>query len=423
MNKRTIGLMVAVIILLLLGNWIYAQKQKEESKVGTQQEKPKPAKKAGEKVWEFDAGAKVTPPAFSKGKIWFWSDKKVYCLDATTGNKTSELLVNDTIDSVTINEDQLYLTAIVSKGKWKLLCLNADTGKKNWEFPFSVFRPDGPIVLPTIYRGNVYIGTEFESQGNPKLSCLNAKTGEKVWESDFGVIFAPIVAVNDKIYATSVCPTNMFYCFDAKTGAVQWKYNSGHSEWSPAVFKDCIYGMVWSKKSISLCCLDNKTGKEIWISPLSIQPSGCLAVDGKQIYIIGHSFENGGIDMMKPPFLYCSDKETGKKLWEYQLSKPNPDEFDFPRKPSHTKIAIAGEQGYVASGNYLFCLDITSGKKLWEFSGENIITPPIISESKVYFGDGNKVYCLETGNPKATGWNMECGGLERGGYNRNELNK
>ena len=70
------------------------------------------------------------------------------------------------------------------KGKERLLCLDAKTGKELWKHEYdcryTVSYPIGPRCTPTVADGKVYfLGTE----GN--LTCLDAAKGTVVWAKDF----------------------------------------------------------------------------------------------------------------------------------------------------------------------------------------------------------------------------------------------
>jgi outer membrane protein assembly factor BamB len=89
--------------------------------------------------------------------------------------------------------------------KAMLVCLNAETGKKLWDFAYtSVYKDayqynDGPRCAPLIDGNRVYL---YGVEG--MLHCLNATTGEEIWKVDtvkeynviqnfFGVGSCPII--------------------------------------------------------------------------------------------------------------------------------------------------------------------------------------------------------------------------------------
>jgi len=413
--KRYSGYKVFFIIIMafVIGQfWSGISFRAEENKSGE-----------GKKVWEFEAPGSVTPPIFSKGKLYVGCrNKKIYCLDAHSGRKITEfqfgeVKVDENIHSIIVSGDQLYLTSNVGEivrdtprgkviyetGKQRLYCIDISTGKEIWRYCDEKIEAS---TIPAIYKEKVYLEASLGPDTIRGLLCLDAKTGEKVWYHDFQAqLGIGVVAFDGKIYVPTLNPLTTIYCMDAKTGKVNWEYKSTHTVCLPAISEDCLYGghvtSAWDKKPSCVWCIDLKTGKERWCSP-GVSLVGSLAIDSEQFY--GVSYEE-----RKGYSINCFAKKTGEKLWTYKMSGA----LSFP--------ALAENRIYVGVGKDLICLEARLGKELWKFTVEDEVSSPIICQGKVYFGAGKKIYCLDAGNAKADGWYMQGGGPEQGGYNRQEM--
>jgi outer membrane protein assembly factor BamB len=85
-------------------------------------------------------------------------------------------------------------------------------------------------------------------------------------------------------------------------------------------------------------------------------------------------------------FLYCFDKNTGKKLWEYNTGR----QVEASPVIVKDKVIIANMRGDLA------ILNLSDGKLVWSYEiGGQIINNPAVAGGRIYVGayDGN-VYCF-----------------------------
>ncbi|MBI1916674.1 MAG: PQQ-binding-like beta-propeller repeat protein [Planctomycetes bacterium] len=119
-------------------------------------------------------------------------------------------------------------------------------------------------------------------------------------------------------------------------------------------------------------------------------------VAGNRVYIgviTGGVFEKRGL-------LYCLDRETGKKLWQF--------DNDEEMKQMLSSPCVAYGRVYVGEGFHenasckLFCLDAATGKKLWAFETQSHVeSSPCVADGRLYFGAGDDgLYCLDAGSGK-----------------------
>jgi len=182
----------------------------------------------------------VRSTSFSNGKIYAAGlDSNVYCLNAETGkliwinyNVTSEQIKSE----ITIDNDKIYF----GSDDHNLYCLDANSGEMVWNY-----ETEGKIhSSPAIAYGNIYIGSM-----DWNLSCLDKENGSLKWkyQAVWEVKCCPAVA-DGKVYfgvsdwwetghnnSPATFPV-YFYCVNAFTGELIWKYQTG--DWtysSPAI--------------------------------------------------------------------------------------------------------------------------------------------------------------------------------------------
>ena len=230
------------------------------------------------------------------------------------------------------------------KGKERILCLDAKTGKEVWKHeydrPYTVSYPAGPRCTPTVSGGKVYaLGSEGD------LYCLDAKSGKPLWSKDL-----------NKEY-------------DTKTPL--WGY-TGH----PLVDGKNLICLVGGKGSL-LVAFDKDTGKEVWKSLDAEEPGYCppsiITAGGKRQLLI-----------WDPAKIHSVDPATGKPFWSV------------PLKPNYAMAIMAPRK----SGDYLFAggigpvgvalaLDGTAQpKELWRGTLKKGVAPvnstPLLEGDTIY---------------------------------------
>lgn len=184
------------------------------------------------------------------------------------------------------------------KGKERVLCLDASTGRIIWEHPYdcnyAISYPSGPRCTPTVVSGKVYA---LGAEGN--LHCLEAKSGKVLWSKEL-----------KKEYE---CESPI------------WGF-TGH----PLVDGDVLYCLVGGKGSLAVA-FDRNTGKEIWHSvddkDAGYSPPTMIEVNGRKELVF-----------FTPTALRGLAPDSGKELWSV------------PIDPGYGMSIMAPRQ----SGNYLF---------------------------------------------------------------------
>jgi Ca-activated chloride channel family protein len=149
-----------------------------------------------------------------------------------------------------------------------------------------------------------------------------------------------------------------FYAFDAKTGRMVWKTDTGDDGPTAAVVEDGL--VAFNTESCTLVVVDEQTGKLVWQEwlgdPLMSQP----AVSKGRLY-------------MAYPF-------TGRA----QAQQNVVNHAGQSAAAAHAPKKGAKPDGEAGS-HRLLCADLRTGRHLWERAiSSDVISAPVVSEGKVY---------------------------------------
>jgi outer membrane protein assembly factor BamB len=311
--------------------------------------------------WSKYLGDSVSSPAVAEGNIYVGtSDKKVYCLDAETGNQIWSYSTDDDVylSSPAVADGKVYINEAD-----EVLCLDAETGDQIWSYTSG-----GGWSSPAVSNGNVYIGSNSNN-----MYCLDANTGNKIWNyTTGGLVKSSPAVVNGKVYIGS--EDKNVYCLDANTGNKIWSYPTGDLvRSSPAVVNGKVY--IGSADG-NVYCLDSNTGIKLWnYEPCCVHFSS-PAVAYEKIYIGGYC--DGKV--------YCLNADTGSKIWSYKTGNK-----------IWSSPAVADGKVYIGSNDHkIYCLFAETGNQMWNYTTSNaVISSPAVAEGNVYVGSGDGIlYCF-----------------------------
>ncbi len=293
----------------------------------------------------------------------------------------------------------------------------------------------GGISTPVIMDGRLYTlvrhrpGTQEEAE---KVLCLDAETGKKLWENVFNVYlsdvpaervgWSAVVADPDSktVYAHGVC--GVFTAIDAVTGQTRWQ-RSLHEEFGflstyggrtniPVVFEDLVIASAvvtgWgdtARPAHRFLGLDAKSGAVRWMNGTKELPEDTtystpfLAdVGGQAALIFGSS--DGSIWNFQP--------RTGKAVWNFKLSRRGINVaplvadgvvYVSQAEENLDNTTMGSVTAFKAAGSG----DITATHALWQRKGVmDGRAMPVILGDRVYFvDDGAKVFAFDraTGEP------------------------
>jgi outer membrane protein assembly factor BamB len=302
-----------------------------------------------------------------------------------------------------------------------------------WKAPF------GGRTTPIVMHGRVYLINDCGEGINEqeRVMCFNADTGEKIWEYKFNVFHTDIVSdrvgwtnmagdpETGNVYAHGV--QGLLFCFD-KDGNVRWSHSlteeygriSGYGGrvTSPIVDGDLlIIGMMnaswgeYARGGTRFVAFNKKTGEVVWWSETGFPPKdtyySCPVVadiNGQRLLISGGG--DGGVHAFKVA--------TGEKVWSYI----------FGGGAVNCSPVVDGTLVYIGHGDEnndanvqgrLICLDaakVKDGKPMlvWEKLGIKVkFSSPIIHEGRLYVCDElAKLFCFDAKTGKQL-WSKSYG--------------
>ncbi len=269
----------------------------------------------GKENWKFEMGGAISVgAALADGKVYAGQqggERFFYCLDAETG----ELVWKQTVPggwvwgSATVDDGLVYVPTVNGYA----VCLDGETGHIIWMYPTAKSVPAEPAIDGDL----VYFGSWSKS-----LYAFNKKTGEIVWkENGIGLDSGTLIAENGKIYLPN--HNNMFTYFDAKTGELLNDGNKNDEEKgvhtgfnaSPAFADGRAFftarvgiGLRGVPLSSKVYSVDPETGKIHWTFPDGGGLSAPALASGRLYIASGNT-----------PFFYCLDQKTGKPIWIKKL--------------------------------------------------------------------------------------------------------
>lgn len=294
-------------------------------------------------VWRSPISGGFTGPAVADGKV--------YVADyLTEGNVKKEVYDRTNF-----------------KGKERIHCLDAKTGKPAWKYEYdcnyTVSYPIGPRCTPTVQDGKCYfLGTE----GN--LTCLDAAKGTLIWAKDFkkdygattalwGFASHPLVDGN-KLYCVVGGDGSCVVAFDKDSGKEIWKSITAEEQGYSAPTMIEAGGtkqlIVWHATSIN--SLDPESGKVYWKFLLKATDYKMSIMAPRKEGDLLYAGGEGGFGLM---IKLAKDKPEATELWRGTKK--------IGIYPMISTPFVEGGYMYgVDQTGHLRCAKMEDGERLWE---------------------------------------------------------
>ena len=300
-----------------------------------------------------------------------------------------------------------------------IYALNAVNGSLIWKY-----NTYGPVQSsPAVVDGVVYIGG-YHSHA---VFALNAYTGALIWRSLTNSVYpneiSAVAVANDLVYVdvafTDAPAGGELYAFNASTGNLAWKYNSGlwlHS--SPAVYDGKVY---IGNSGGQILALDATTGNPSWTYFIrldgsnssfgSAYPVNSALSAGDGLVYLGMSQKVQTLNSSNGVFIWSGNIKGGVT-------------FSTPVVANgivYVSTTIGGTQQNLEDGG-ISALNATSGESLWNHTVGSIrYSSPAVADGIVFVGSdemsimthasagGHTVYALNCATG-ATIWTYTTGG-------------
>ena len=359
-----------------------------------------------------------------------------YCLEIESG----EILWSSNNFSAKVS----YWAESVYSPEEEMFFVQSDSVVQAWNF-------SNPAEIPTLewetyISGSTSAGTGiqygdgrvFPGSFETHQIALNATTGKVLWDTETtGAMSFSGSYYEGKLLKASE-HDNTFYCFDAETGKILWKYTPGTQLGCWVSGSAAAYGIVYElNKDGHLYALDVDNGQLVWKYEgpgYLFWPGWPVVADGKVYATTGQraSYHPYTLEYGESEFV-CLDAFTGELVWGLPI------ETHCPRD----SIAVAYGNLYIIPGyieemkmdSYITLDEVwaigsdswsmwrndaenrgngQSGPSelnlRWKFrAGSGVVSTPIIVERRVYFGSQDKnIYCVDARDGRIL-WNFTIG--------------
>ena len=306
----------------------------------------------------------------------------------------------------------------------RIMCLDANTGAKVWETPFSVFLTDitSSRLGWTSLTADPAAGTIFAQTTAGFLVSLDAKTGKVLWSRQLteefgrvtgygGRIASPIfdsglviVGLVNGSWGDQARGANRFLAVDAKTGEVVWW--SSPSEELKLAFKGTYYSnpviaviggqrlFISGAADGAVHALKVRTGERVWSHVFGakvINPSPVVSPDGKVYVAHGEENPQGApigrvvcldatqIAAKKPKVVWDTFRRAYKENGNQPLSK----------RFGLASPALADGMLFMPDdGAEMHVFDAGTGELLWRWKYGTVARgAPLIADGKLYVFD------------------------------------
>jgi len=321
-----------------------------------------------ELLWTFQTGDNIkSAPVVSDGKIVIGAANGiVYCLD-TNGKLIWKFETSNSIEAPALIYEG---TVFIGNLDGTLYALDLGTGEVKWEYD-----TDNQIIGSANYwreKGITYI---LAGSYDYFLHCVNSQTGEVIWkyESDNFINGAPACLDGQTFFGGC---DGFLHVVDIVSGQPKKKIDvATYVPGSPAMEKGIAYLGDYDGRFFQVDLEGEKTS---WVwehGETSLPFIASPAISGNRVVNANHN-----------KFLYCFDKNTGKKLWEHNTGNR-----------VEASPVIAGDRVIAANmRGDLILVNISDGKVVWMYElGSQIINNPAVAGGRIYVGiyDGT-VYCF-----------------------------
>ena len=398
-------LQVAAVILSLLP--LRAVQAQQASSVGVWAAKPMD--------WPFCRGPEMNGVSREKGLVSRWnmrggSGSNLLWFKKELASRSTPIVMNGKLYTIVRDQPE------TKKEGEKVVCVDAATGKKIWEYRFNVYLSDVPDtrVAWSSVCGDPTTGDVYAMGVCDYFVCLDGKTGKKKWDhslseeygmlntyggrTNFPIVHGNLVIISGIVigWGEMAKPAHRFIGFDKRNGQAVWfnqtrlfPFDTTYSIPTIAVINGEPQ-LITASGDGGLHGIQPQTGKKIWnyhVSPKRGVNTPPLVV-GNKVYC-GHAEENIGDTTMGALFAVDASKRglltkiNGGELWRHH---------QWPVGRSQP-LYINGFIYAVEMGGALRVVEAKSGKLIQKLRlGGPGYGSPIYADGKIYLSTFNGIW-------------------------------
>ncbi len=354
-------------------------------------------------LWNVDIGKGYSNIAIKHNRLYTMgkTDRKevtVRCLNAETGKKIWQYSfesIQATQSTPTIDGKFVYTLG----GKGILFCLTADNGKPVWQKDL-VKELKADNILRGYSGSPVIEGDLLILNVNTSGIALNKETGDVIWISKVhkipplnGYHATPVIYDNAGERCALLFSGTGLFSVEVKTGKQlwfhEWYLQQTYNCADPVLFDNKVFiSSGWKNARCALIDIAGNEPNVLWQNEkMRNEFSTCVYIDG---YLYGIDGEPGGGLI---PFR-CIDVNTGGVMWEREMRMTSLTAAD-------GKLIILEEKGilHIAEATPSSYVEISSGEIPLEKGVKQFWTSPVLYRGKIYCRNfAGELVCIDVSN-------------------------
>ncbi len=357
--------------------------------------------------WPFWRGPEQTGLSRESAVVTSWSQQGDNLLwKFPEGGRTTPIVM----------DGRLFAITPVGEGvgrRERVLCLDAETGRKIWEYSFNVFHTDivENRVGWTALVGDPATGRIYAHATGGEFFCFD-RDGGLIWKISMteelgrisgygGRLHTPIldedrvvVSFLNSSWGKMARPLHRYLAFDRKTRHIQWWSAPGTSP-RDTTYSAPVATVIGGKRMLIAANADGnvygmlaRTGQRVWTFRLSKRGlNSSIVVQGNYAYVC-HSEEN--LNTTEMGAIVCIDATRSGDISDSgTVWRKN----GYP--VGYASPALANGRLYVVSnGANLYCLDAQTGSLYWEYNLGRVGkgSPVVTADGIIYVGEQNGLF-------------------------------